>query len=57
MTSPDSNTWLLLLFNLIGWVIMWFRKSGVKSWQHEKMWRAYEKLHGINGNGKKVTDG
>lgn len=53
MQSPDTNTWLILLLNLCGYVVLWFRKYGVVEFQHDKMWKWYEEVHGINGHGKK----
>lgn len=52
MQAPDANTWLILLLNACGYVIIWFRKSGVNEWQHKKMWTWYEQAHGINGKSK-----
>jgi hypothetical protein len=56
MTSPDPNTLLILLFNTIGWVIVWFRKSGVISWQHKIMWAEYKATKKIKENGE-VSNG
>ena len=55
MFHIDANTWLVLLMNACGWVVIWFRKEqqrGFENWKFEKMWNEYEIRHGINGKRK-----
>lgn len=55
MTAPDTNTFLILVVNVMGYVaVLW--KNRISSWQHKKMWSEYEDRHGINGHGRKRTE-
>ena len=58
MPLPDSNTWLIVVFNCLVYAVMWKRRvkkatedEALKEYQFKKMWKQYEKEHGINGNG------
>jgi hypothetical protein len=54
MTLPDGNGFMLLLFNCIAYVIMWFRKGQKDAnvlKEHRQMWADYKILHDIKENG------
>jgi len=60
MAAPDANTYLILLLNAIGYVILWFRKStkqeALMLREHRQMYADYKKLHNIRENGTKVEE-
>ena len=55
MPAPDPNTWLILLLNAIGYVILWFRKSTKQETlmlrEHRQMYADYKQTHNIRENG------
>jgi preprotein translocase subunit YajC len=54
VTQPDANTWLILLFNCIAYVIMWFRKGqkdATTMKEHRQMYADYKIAHKIKENG------
>jgi hypothetical protein len=57
MIAPDTNTVVILVSNIIGFFVVEWRlnkraveREAVRNYQHEKVWRWYEKAHGINGH-------
>jgi len=66
MTSPDSNTALIVVSNIIGWFVAWWlgqrngrhseaRKNIIFQQQHKMMWAEYKVQKEIKENGTEVT--
>jgi hypothetical protein len=51
MSTPDANTWLVIIFGLAGWSWNFVKMLGFKSWQHKAMWREYCERHDLPLNG------
>ena len=51
MTQPDTNTYIIILINVLGWLGALWRNS-TRNYQHRAMWQEYAERKKIPVNGR-----